>query len=189
LEDTGALKRAKDHEKQARKEAESRLAEMQAKLEEIETDKSRKNGDVEAIENSWKSKLSKREGELQEQINALSGQIEKGLIDSKANELGGMAVDGSQGVLASLVKQRLAVDSSSGEAKLVILDENGKPSATTVDEYKEEIRNNPAYAPLLSGSHASGSGANGGKGGGGASIDWKTATMAEKVAALKSKSL
>lgn len=187
LEDTGALKRAKDHEKEARKAAETKLSELQAKLDEIEEGKARKSGDIEALENSYKEKLSKRESELSGKIEELTAKINNGLINQTAGELGSMALKGSESALAKLVKDRLSVDASSGEAKLVILDEQGKPSAMTVDEYKEEIRNNPAYAPLLSGSGASGSGATGSKGGGSASIDWNKATPQEKVAYLKSK--
>lgn len=187
LEDTGALKRAKEHEKATRQAAEAKLAEAKAKLEEIEQNAARQSGDVESIEKSWKEKFSARETELNGQIETLSGKINNGIIDSEAAKLGAMAVDGSESVLAKFVRDRLTVDSSGSEPKLVILDEQGKPSALTVDEYREEIRNNPAFAPMLSASKATGSGANGDGKGGSASINWKTATMQEKVAHMKSK--
>ena len=76
-EDTGALKRAKDHEKSARQKAEQLLQEAQDKLVELSDERDGllrgaiPKGDVEKLEASWKSKLATREKELGDQIGVV----------------------------------------------------------------------------------------------------------------------
>lgn len=129
----------------------------------------RKNGDVEALENSWKEKLTKREKELQDQIDSLGGSITTMTVDnvalSLANEL---AVEGSAKVLLPHIKARLAAEQRDGKYQTVIRDAEGKPSASSLDDLKQEFANDPAFAHVIIGSKASGSGADGAKPGGGA---------------------
>lgn len=167
VEDTGALKRAKDHEKQARKEAEQRLREAQEQLDAInaakaqaEEDKLRKSGDIEALEKSWQEKYQKREQELAQQTEALQANLQKILVDGKAQALAAeLAVPGSAEVLMPHIRSRLATVERDGEFVTAVLDESGKPSALSIDELKAEISGNKAFAPLLVGSNATGSGA------------------------------
>ena len=196
LEDTGALKRAKDHEKQARKTAEDKARELsdsvealQAKISDIENEGHRKTGDVEALEKSWQEKLANREAELSAQLEQANGSLKTILVDNKAIQLASeLAVEGSSNVLMPHIKSRLAVDTRDGELVTVVLDEAGKPSALSIDELKQEIANTPAFAPVVIGSKASGSGATGESGGGASTtIDWTKASAKEKVAALKAK--
>src|SRR3546814_19658249 len=63
-EDPAALKRAKDHEKEARKKAEKDLKELREEFDQFKSDlennndeKSRKKGDVDALEQSYKDKI------------------------------------------------------------------------------------------------------------------------------------
>lgn len=167
VEDTGALKRAKDHEKQARKEAEQRLREAQEQLDAInaakaqaEEDKLRKSGDIEALEKSWQEKYQKREQELAAQTEALQTNLQKILVDGKAQSLAAeLALPGSAEVLMPHIRSRLATVERDGEFVTAVLDESGKPSALSLDELKAEISGNKAFAPLLVGSNATGSGA------------------------------
>lgn len=184
LEDTTALKNAKTHEKEARKAAEARAkaaeekaSEMEERLEALETDGSRKRGDVESLEKSWKAKLEKREAELQTQIEASNGQINNLLVDNVATQLAAeLAVEGSSGILLPHIKGRLGVEERDGKFVTVIKDAEGNASALTLDELKDEFVNNKAFAPVIVGSKASGSGASGGQGGGAAK---KTVTRAQ----------
>jgi len=94
LEDTGALKRAKDHEKESRKAAEVEAESLREELAAIRNDNeatkdadAKKNGDIEALDKSWGSKLAKREQELQGQIDSLNGYLRSTLIDREAVRL------------------------------------------------------------------------------------------------------
>ena len=172
-EDTGALKRAKDHEKQARKQAEQQAKELQEQLDALQDkintgkdDDAKKKGDTEALEKSWQDKLTKRENELTGQIDGLNGNIRTLLVDREAVRLATeLAVEGSAGILVPHIKSRLGVEQKDGQFVTVVNDSEGKPSALTLDELKEEFSNNAAFAPVIVGSKASGGGAGGGKGG------------------------
>lgn len=195
VEDTSALKRAKDHEKEARKAAEDKarelsdqLAEIQKKAKEAEDDKARKSGDTEALENSWKEKLANRETELSGQIDSLKGEVQNLLVDSKAAALAA-EISSAPNVILPHIKSRMAVEyDESGKPQTRILDANGKPSAATLDDLKSELTAREDFQAIIIGSKASGGGAGaGGSGGGASKIDLSKATPKEKVAYLKSK--
>lgn len=179
LEDTGALKRAKDHEKAEHDKTKAALKKLQddqkardAEAQRLRDEALRASGNVEAIEKSWSEKLTKREQELQQKyetdVGSLTSDVNRLLIENvavaMANEL---AVEGSAGVLIPHISARLGVEVRDGKRVTVVKDANGQTSALTTDELKKEFASNKAFAPVLAGSKASGGGANGqGKGGG-----------------------
>ena len=177
LEDTGALKRAKEHEKEARKASDAKAAEyknqieeLEAKLNDIQDDGARKNGDIEALEKSWSKKLSDRETELTGAIAILEGNLEELLVDNVAGRMAAeLAIEGSAEALIPHIRARLGVDERDGKRVTIVKDGEGKPSATSIDELKAEFTDNPVFAPLIVGSRASGGGAGQSESGGGAS--------------------
>ena len=69
------------------------------------------------------------------------------------------------------IRARLSVDIRDGQPQTVVIGQDGKPSALTLDELKAEFASNQAFAPVIASSRASGGGASGGSGkGGGAAI-------------------
>ena len=194
IEDTGALKRAKDYEKEGRKaaeqkarELETQLEEIQSKIKEAETHKARKSGDVEALEKSWADKLTKREQELLGQMDGLKGQLQNVLVDEKARAIAA-EISTSPDLLFPHIRARLAADFEGDTAKTRILDGEGKPSALTFDDLKQEFAAREDFQPIIIGSKASGGGAGGGNNGGGAQkLDFSKASRAEKVQYLKQK--
>lgn len=188
-EDLGALKRAKDHEKEQRKAAELRARELEAELDELRDGASRKSGDVAALEESWKAKLAKREGELQSQIDALSGNLQTILVDNVAQSLAA-EISSAPKVIMPHIRSRLKAELVDGKAVTKVLDAEGKASASTLDELKSEFVNNKEFASIIVGSKASGGGASGGQGGGGAPAkpDFSKASPKEIAGYLKSQS-
>lgn len=79
-----------------------------------------------------------------------------------ANEL---ALQGSASVLLPHVRNRLTVDYVDGAPITRVLGPDGKPSAATLDELKQELAANEAFAPIIAGSKASGGGAGGAQSG------------------------
>jgi len=191
IEDTGALKRAKDHEKAARKDAEKRAKELQEKaeaseqsieelthkLEQMKGEKLQKEGNADelaeyraSLETSYNEKLTKREKELNGVIETLHSSIRGVLVDKEAIAMASeLAVEGSAGIIVPHIKNRLGVEEKGGQYVTVVLDDEGRPSALTLDELKQEITSNPAFAPVIAGSKATGSGAVPSNSGGGAS--------------------
>lgn len=186
-EDAGALKRAKDHEKEARKAAEKEAKELRDKLDEITAGAARKTGDIEALEKSWGEKLSKREAELLKEIEGRDGHLNKLLVDNVAQSLAAK-LSVSPAVIMPHIKSRLQAEFKEGAGVTRVLDATGKPSAMTLDELEAEFRGNKDFAPIIIASKASGSGALGSGGGGaqGSNIDYTKASPKEIVEHIKS---
>jgi len=163
------------------KAAKAKAREAEEAAKKAAEEAARKNGDVDALDKSWQEKLSKREQELLAEREGLAGQIKNLTVGRAATDLAAeLAIQGSSKALLPHIQSRLSMDIRDGKPTVVVLDANGKPSAATLDELKAEFTNDPAFAPLIVGSKASGSGAGGAKPGSGAASDSNTKAEAAK---------
>ena len=160
--DTGALKRAKDREVQLRKEAEARALEAEEKLEALNDGDIKKRGDVDALDKSWQSKHEKTVSEYQAKIDKFMKSTEKNLREGTARTVAAK-ISTAPDLLHPHLLSRLAVDYDGDEPKLRVLDQNGQPSAMTLDELSAEFVANKNYAAIMVASKASGGGAPGGQ--------------------------
>lgn len=168
-EDVSGLKAKLEQLMDEKKAAARKTKEAEDAAEAARLEAAKKSGDTEALEKSWSEKLSARESELQAQIDELSGTVTNLTSGQTATKLASeIALQGSADVLLPHIQGRLKTEYKDGQARTVVLDKDGKPSALTVDELKAEFQNNPAFAPLIVGSKATGGGANSGNHGGGA---------------------
>lgn len=168
------LLREKKDEKARREQAEeaARIAAEEA---------ARKNGDTEALDRSWNEKYSKALGEKDQTLTALQAQVHALTVGATAARLAGeLAVQGSSAVLQRLIEPRLSMEMRDGKPVVVVLDNEGRPTALTPDELKNEIISDAALAPLVAGSKATGGGAAGSKGGGAAKT-WDQLSGMERV--------
>ena len=165
-------------------------AEDQARLEREEN--ARKSGNVEELERSWTEKFNRREAELngmlEQERGTLSTQIRDLTVGRTATDIASaLAIPGSAKALLPHIERRLSVEQRDGKPVVVVLDQQGKLSAATLDELKAEFANDTAFAPLIAGSKASGGGAAGAGGGGGAAKGNIGGTKAERTAAIASR--
>lgn len=192
-DDGEELRRAKEHEKAARKAAEEKAKKAQEdldktnealkKLQEAQDDKHRQAGDVESLEKSWQEKFSTREAELTQQASQLQAVIEKQMVDNVAQSTASELAGENAAILLPHIKGRLSVEVVDGEARTRVLDKSGKPSALTVEELKNEFFTSDSFAAIIIGSKANGSGASGGQRGGGATKKkFSEMSASEKVA-------
>ena len=172
-EDPVKLKSAKDHEKEQRKAAEKALREAQEQLTALTEERDGllsgaiPKKDVEKLTTSYQQKLAAREKELTTQISALESSLTETLVTNVAT---GMAseISISPEVILPHITRRLKVDKGEdGKFTTRVLDAQGQPSVSTVEDLKKEFLANKAFAPLLVGSKGSGGGSHGGSGGGG----------------------
>ena len=162
---------AEKHRKQAEKEAQKRVEEA-----------AKKSGDTEALEKSWTEKLTAREQELQAEINRRDGWLKEMTVGRTAESMAAeLAVQGSAVVLARHIQDRLSSEIRDGRPVTVVLDTEGKPSAKTLDELKAEFSGNAAFAPLIAGNKASGSGGIHGKGGAQTGLDRRTMSIRQRA--------
>ncbi|TWC11444.1 hypothetical protein FBY06_14433 [Pseudomonas sp. SJZ085] len=191
-EDVSGLKAKVDELLGEKKAAEkkAREAEEAARLEREEL--ARKSGNVEELEKSWSEKYSKREAELsamlEQERGTLSTQIRDLTVGRTATDIASaLAIPGSAKALLPHIERRLSVEQRDGKPVVVVLDQQGKLSAATLDELKAEFANDSAFAPLIAGSKASGGGAAGAGGGGGAAKGKIGGTKEERQAAIASR--
>lgn len=180
-EDTAGLK-AKNDELLAELKAnktKAREAEEAARIAAEEN--ARKSGDTEALDRSWTEKHTKALGEKDATLAGLQAQVHALTVGATAARLAGeLAVQGSSAVLQKLIEPSLSFEMRDGKPVVVVLDAERRPTALTVDEYKEQLFNDAALAPLIAASRATGGGAGGGKGGGAAKT-WDQLTGMERV--------
>lgn len=191
-EDVSGLKAKVDEllgEKKAAEKA-RKDAEEQARLEREEA--ARRSGNVEELEKSWSEKYNRREAELngmlEQERGTLSTQIRDLTVGRTATDIASaLAIPGSAKALLPHIERRLSVEQRDGKPVVVVLDQQGKLSAATLDELKAEFANDTAFAPLIAGSKASGGGAAGAGGGGGAAKGKIGGTKEERQAAIASR--
>jgi hypothetical protein len=152
----------------------------------------RKSGNVEELEKSWSEKYARREaelsGQLEQERGTLSNQIRDLTVGRTATDIASaLAIPGSAKALLPHIERRLSVEQRDGKPVVVVLDQQGKLSAATLNELKAEFANDVAFAPLIAGSKASGGGANGAGGGGGAPKGKIGGTKEERTTAIANR--
>lgn len=165
LEDTGTLKRAKEHEVERRKEAEKKLKDLQTKMDEVNTeleelrDTKAKAGDaVAAAEKKAADKLAKREKELSEQSAALQRALEEQMVTNVATGIATELAGDNAELLLPHIQKRLVAEFKDGKVATKIRGADGEVSAMTADELKKEVLSSGKFAAVVVASKGSGSG-------------------------------
>ena len=140
-------------------ESEKHLKNQEKAAKDAAEEVARKNGDVAALEKSWQEKLNSEVAAREARLAEYQGTINNMTVGTTARSMAAeLALQGSAEVLLPHIERRLKVEIVDGATSIRVLDATGKPSAMSVDELKAEILANKAFAPLLVGSKASGSG-------------------------------
>lgn len=191
-EDTTGLKAQRDALLTEKKEAQRKAQEAEDKAKrEAAEEIAKKTGDFSAIEKSWQEKLAATENTYKSQAESLTKQIHGLTVGQTATKLAAeLAISGSADVLLPHIQSRLTVEIKDGAPSVRVLDLQGKPTAMTVDELKQEFISNKAFAPLIAASKATGGGASGSGGGGAAKTmkrdQFETMNPAQKMDFIKS---
>jgi hypothetical protein len=181
-EDTGALKRAKDHEAQLRRDAEDRERRTRAEMDELRNETARRTGDTSALEQSWKEKVEAAKAEGKTALEKLQNGVRELLVGAQSDALAG-EISTVPTLMKGYVQKQLDVDFSDlGAPKLRVLDAAGKPTSKTVDDLKKELVENKELAAIVKASNSSGGGAAGQTGRGGAGKTFKDMTESERLA-------
>lgn len=168
-EDTTGLKAQRDALLNEKKEAQRKAKEAEDAAKLAAEEAARKSGDVSALEKSWQEKLAATESNYKSLNESLTKQIHGLTVGQTAIKLASeLAISGSADVLLPHIQSRLTVEIKDGVPSVRVLDLQGKPTALTVDELKQEFISNKAFAPLIAASKATGGGASTGGGGGAA---------------------
>lgn len=197
-DDADELRRAKDREVQARKDAEKKAKELQEQLDEATGNDAKKRGDIEVLDKSWKEKFEKQKTDYEAKLATKDTFIRTTLVDSVANSLASK-ISNAPAVLLPHIKARLTADLDGEQPATKILDKDGKVSAMSVEDLEKEFVANKDFSSIIVGSKASGSGTSKGneqqKGQGGAPLldangkpkPYRDMSPEEKVAFLDAK--
>lgn len=159
-EDTTGLKAQRDALLTEKKEAQRKAKEAEESAKAAAEEAARKSGDVSALEKSWQEKLAATESNYKNINESLTKQIHGLTVGQTATKLAAeLAISGSADVLLPHIQSRLTVEIKDGVPSVRVLDLQGKPTAMTVDELKQEFISNKAFAPLIAASKATGGGA------------------------------
>jgi hypothetical protein len=156
FEDVSGLKNALVQEKDHRKQATTKVTELETQLAEAT---GKLTGSTADLEKSWQQKLEKAQKDSRGRIDALTSNLQKILVDGVAGTLAA-EISTVPHLLAPAIAKRLqAVEGDDGSFITRVLTADGKASALSVNELKSEILADKQFAPILTGSRASGGGA------------------------------
>lgn len=171
-----------------KKEEQRKAREAEAARQAAADQAARASGDIQALDKSWQTRLDNETGTLKGELSKSQAQLAKLTVGRTATEIAAELAVVTNGVssakaLLPHIERRLSMEVNGDEIKVRVLGADGKPSALTLDQLKDEFRNDAAFAPLIQASKAGGSGADGGnKGnGGGATKSFKDMTEKERT--------
>lgn len=175
-EDIGALKRALQREK-AEKVAAAKERDDAKKIADDLAAKhdGGKEKTAKQIENEWKIKYDTDIAKANSTVTKVQDLTRNQIANQIATELFTAPKLGIKYVLDRLL---VKIDDE-GEAKIIVLLEDGTETTTSIADFKKELRGNKDLSAIVIGSKASGGGATGGanNGGGGATSDKKFSEM------------
>ena len=168
-DDLNGLKASRDallaEKKEQQRKAEEAEQERLRVEREAQEELARKNGDWKALELSYQEKLQAREAELLAQQEALTKQVYGLTVGQQATKIAGeLFKPHAQALVTQFIESRLTLDNG----VVRVLDSQGKPSAMTFDELKNELKTNPMFQDIVIVNTNSGGGVPGSGFGGGA---------------------
>ena len=139
----------------------------------------RQKGDWQALEDSYKTKLAEKENEFSSQAETLRKQVYKLTVGDQALKLASeISKSHAIGIMTPFIEQRLTLDENNN---VRVLDLQGKPSAMTIDDLKQEFKVNAMFQDIVVANNSSGGGATGSGQGGGAAKNPKEMTEQERI--------
>lgn len=168
--DIDGLKASRDALLAEKKEQQRLAQEAEAEKLRIEREAleeaARQKGDWQALEDSYKAKLAEKETEFTSQAETLRKQVYKLTVGEQAIKLAAeISKPHAQAIMSRFIEERLTLDENNN---VRVLDLQGKPSAMTIDDLKQEFKSSAMFQDIVVINNSSGGGATGGGFGGGA---------------------
>jgi len=153
FEDVGELRRAKDREAADAKKFKKELKEATDKLAALEGDEGKRAKDIAKLEKEWQEKTTAEAAKVAARDKTIAGMLVKAAAEGMAGKISKVPV-----LMAKAIAERLSVDHTGDEPKLVVHGKDGKPSDLTLEQLQKEFVANKDYADIIIGTKASGSG-------------------------------
>lgn len=154
-EDIGPLKRANQRLKDQVEHLEGKNDELAGKLDKIEKNPARKQGDIDALERQWAKDKETAVNEVTAKLEKANGFIKQSLLENAASSLA-EKISTSPAIIRPHIERRLTVDIDGDTPSIKVLDKDGKASALTVDKLGEEFVANKDFSSIIRVTKASG---------------------------------
>lgn len=168
-DDAGAQAiRALEKERDDHSKTKEKLREANASIEALEEAATKGSKTAEELERDITARHEKKIKKAEETIASLRSHVETDMINSALKGVSEIFTIPSE-FATPMLRNRVRVDFDENMTpKLVVLDEQGKATVATIDEFKRELIDNPRFEHIVRKSQASGSGTSGGGFSGGA---------------------
>lgn len=143
-----ALTAAKDDAVKARREAEERARNVEARVNEV-------TKELDETRSSFETKMAEQLGEKEAALTKANAFVNNTLVKSVASDIAN-DISTAPSIMSEFIAKRISVDMSGDEPKTVFLDASGKPSKLTADELKAEFAADKNFAPIVKVNRASG---------------------------------
>lgn len=155
-EDVSGLKSAFEKLKEERKILKEKIKKFEEQEEEKNLDANKSKGDIEALEKSYKEKIKT----LKDEHKAAVAQLTSGFTSYiRTAEISKLASDWFKSAKLGIphLRDRISVELDDELKPVVrVLDNDGRPSSSTLDELKNELLTDRDLAPILKITSASG---------------------------------
>ncbi|URA06795.1 scaffold protein [Xanthomonas phage Langgrundblatt1] len=154
-EDIGPLKRANQRLKDQVEHLEGKNDELAGKLDKIEKNPARKQGDIDALERQWAKDTETKVGEVTAKLEKANSFIKQSLLENAASSLA-EKISTSPAIIRPHIERRLTVDIDGDAPVVKVLGADGKASALTVEKLGEEFVANKDFSSIIRVTKASG---------------------------------
>lgn len=115
----------------------------------------RKNGDVEALDASYKAKIAELTDGFNQQLSGYKNTVSELTVGSAAKDIASKVFGKNASIMLPHVLKRLALEEADGKHSVRVT-KDGQPTAATLEDLQKEFTNNPEYASVVVGSKAGG---------------------------------
>lgn len=154
-EDVGPLKRANQRLKDQIATLETANDDLAGKLERIEKNPARKQGDIDALERQWEKDKEAAVGEVQAKLDKANGFIRSTMLENAAQALA-EKISTSPAIIRPHIERRLSVDIDGDSPNVKVLDKDGKAASLTIEKLGEEFVANKDFSAIIRVTKASG---------------------------------
>lgn len=154
-EDTGALKRANLRLKDQLEAEERRADAAIEKLEKIEKNPARKQGDIDALERQFNKDKEEAVNAVQTKLDKANSFIKKTLLETTASTIA-EKISTAPAIIRPHIERRLTVDIDGDEPSIKVVDASGKATNLTPDKLGEEFVANKEFSSIIRVTKASG---------------------------------
>lgn len=158
MPDVSAIQAQLDTLKTTLADAEQKKKEAEDQAEIEKQDKLKKSGDVTALEESYNAKIAKIEADHKALVEGLNKKLSDNIVGTAVSNLSSKLCGDDAMLIEPFIKNRVTLDADTGALR--ILDGDGKPSASTIEDLEKEIRANEKFAKIISAGSSSGTGGN-----------------------------